>query len=524
MINTLIVDDEILLRKGLIALIDWKALGFQITGEASNGLEANEFIENNAVDLVISDIRMPIVSGIDLMRSVRERQKDIKFIILSGYDDFSYAQNALKYGAVSYVLKPFEEEEMVAELQKVKNDIEQSAREERKRTELEATAVDVFLSMLLNNKVDKVSFESNLSRLPIKFSGEEYQVMVLELNLTGILDKPAASPLIQRLTGILKSNYQGEALLIPDYNKPVYEIVYILNGRSCIGSANNIVRDLQALLKNSGITKYSIGIGSGVEGFEKVSQSYRNAKEALDFKISYGNKSVIYYTDIHESRNSSCHYPVELEFKIFEALRLKTSQKIELYIDDFFKHIKNSATNIKTIRQAVFKLISFCKHQPGTEYCNFDLSEIIPLITGYNDIDIIKEYVRHIFLDELSETGNESCNKRKKLIDDVKKYVGLHYSERITLEEISKTFFISKSYFCHVFKEHTGMNFYNYLNDFRIEKAKSLLKNTYYKNYEISEMIGFENSSYFNQLFKKVTGMTPCEYRDAEPCDANPPS
>ena len=514
MINTLIVDDEYLLRKGLIALIDWQTLGFQVVGEASDGSEAADFIENNPVDLVISDIRMPILSGIDLMRSVRERKKDVKFIILSGYDDFSYAQSALKYGAVSYVLKPFEEEEMVAELMKVKNDMERISRAEKERTELETAALNAFLLALVSNKVDKELFESNSSKLPINFPCEEYQVMVLELNLKSVLNSPEAEAFIKTLIRVFKANYQGEALFqTSECNKSLCEIIYMLNGRTCIDSANEMIRNLQTLLNDSEITKYNIGVGLEVAGFDKVSQSYRDAKEALDFKISFGNKSVIYYKNIQESKRSPFHYPLDLELKIFEALQLKTQQKLEIYINDFFEHIKSSASNIKTIRQSAIQLISSYKHQNGIEDNDLELCE---MITGFDDVDEIKEYLTHIFMSYLSEKAAESGKKGKKLIDDVKEYVSIHYSERITLEEISRIFFISRSYFCRVFKEYTGINFYNYLNDFRIEKAKFLLKNSYYKNYEICEMIGFENSSYFNQLFKKVTGMTPCEYRDAD--------
>lgn len=246
MIKVLIVDDEELLRKGLLALVDWNFYGFEIVGEASNGAEALQFMENHEVHVIITDIRMPVMDGIKLMEEVQARFPFCKIIVVSGYDDFNYAKAAIECGAVSYILKPMEEEDIIRVLEKTKKEFEKNVAE------------------IINNK--------------------------------------------------------------------------------------------------------------GIEFYKSVS-------------------------------------------------------------------------------------------------------------------------------------GN-------KLFEDIKQYINDNYSAKLSLEDISEKFFISKSHLCKLFKDETGMTFKNYLNKIRVEKAKELLRNSYDKVYEICYKLGFEDCSYFVKLFKEMTGVTPMEFRN----------
>jgi Response regulator containing CheY-like receiver domain and AraC-type DNA-binding domain len=510
MIQTLIVDDEELLRKGLIASMDWEALGFEIAGEALNGCEAQAFIESHPINLVISDIRMPLMDGVELMKSTMSRGKEIEFVILSGHDDFAYAQSAIRYGAASYVLKPFDIEEMEAELLKVKSKLETKAEGERIKNDLRTVARESFLKKLLENEITEEEYAADVRNIDVRFENEDFQVVVFQIDPSKT--SVAENVYIKDISDIFLENCSGEVLVDRSFGESS-RLILIANGWKGIEGLDGFLETLRSSFCDD--IGYSIGIGDKIKGAANVSCSYREANEALAYKLAYGSRTEVYYKDIKKFSGTFGTYPLNLELKLFEAINQENVDAVKLAVDEFFKSLCCSPViNLRSVKQSVYELLVSFKHRYYFNTKDFSLYQPFSALDDLNNLDDIHTYTTAIFLEHFPNQADDNHKRSRKLIDDVKRYVDSNYLNKITLEDISTKFFISKSHFCRTFKDMAGLNFYQYLNFVRIEKAKLLLKNSYYKNYEISEKIGFENTSYFNHLFKKMTGMTPYEYRE----------
>ncbi len=403
MLKVLLVDDEELLRRGLKAIVHWEENECHVVAEAENGEEALEIIQNTDVDIVITDIRMPIMDGIQLMKNIWEKKKYIKVIVISGYDEFAYAQKAMEYGGSCYVLKPIDEEEINYAIKQVKNEINEMHKQMALEGFMKCEAKESYLKKIISGEVTQKNYSREiLKALELVFLGEYYCVgccAVGEINVN--LKNQRA---IKEIEKIVNRDYNGEVFL----NRHNEICIVLCYSNQDAKSYSLFCESAQFLEKYTGKTVV-VGVGRRYTCFDKIAISYKEAQEAMKYGYSVEKTAVIEYERV-------------------------VSKK-----DD-------------------------------------------------NSVAL-------------------------SIVDQARKYIEAHYFEKVTLDELVLELYVSKSYFCKIFRDVTGYSFGSYLNNYRIEKAKMLLRDHRYKNYEISYIVGFEDSSYFNQVFKKSVGVTPRRYR-----------
>jgi Response regulator containing CheY-like receiver domain and AraC-type DNA-binding domain len=527
MIKLLIIDDESDIREGIKCSIDWDKNDILIIGEASNGVEALDVINKTFPDLILVDIRMPLMNGLQLIESLSSTHPYIKAIIVSGYDDFSYAKKALSLGAIDYLLKPCGPDEILEAVLKAKVSIEKY----RKETELiNKYKIDSFenhqfirnkyLVSLLNEKIihadplmDKFDF------IDLEISKNNFTLMIIRFdNYYDLIEKSAVQDIemmkyaaINISQEILRSQYICEVFEYKD------DIIALINTDKTTELQAALMEKLKSEIRNCLKTTVSIGISDHCDQINKLHNSYKEAINAVEHKFFTGENSTIYYNHIKNSYLDNKSYPINLEKQVINTIESGSKEEIEKNFNAFFKTIIEKDTNkkhlLKVCRTFLFSIYHFVVENNG------DGNEIM------KEIDELSEATRCSTIDQLNSEvykivllAYEKLNHNKignKFVQNAMDYINDNYDKNIDLETVAKNIYISPSYVSSLFKQVLGINFVDYLHKFRLKKACSLLKDNKLKAYEVAYMVGYNDDKYFSQIFKKYLGLTPSQYRDS---------
>lgn len=525
MLKVLIVDDEFLVRLALKSSLDWHTLGFNIIEEAENGEDALNYIHQFKPDVVITDISMPKLDGISLIKEVKQHYPSIEFIILSCHNDFEYVREGLKLGAADYILKlSMNLEELTALLLKLRDKIQAS-----KKAPLNET-------LALPPKQDKLNFifklfkeafissehlEKEASNLGLNFTGAYFLVVLLQVDKKAFSNtfeypEPSTYVIEDFIKNILKGFNIGELIMLEDT-----KYMYIFN----FDSLNDYLKQyttIQTLCHETIdlIDKFlhleiSCGMGTPIEGIENLKKSYDQAYDALKFNFYTGNKSLNLYTDLPQTPY------VALEDTLYQNL-VQTIEKVDLsqLKSAFFSWLDSIKKEQSLNRQMLKKIIHEFLIMLEKNIKLYIQSDIVFESTKKAYLDIQKVYYLDDIIeiiDSCLETFIEECRRydftfcRKEVLL-AKEYVLEHFNEDIKVSTISKYINMNADYFSHIFRKETGTNFIDYLNGVRINKAKEYMLLNKYKIYEIAYMVGYKDESYFVKKFKKETGFKPLEY------------
>lgn len=534
MLKILIVDDEDLTRKGMIKIINRAQCEFEVVGEARNGLEALYFIEKNPPQVVITDIQMPLMDGRELVNKLETKYPLIRKIVLSGFNDFNYVRTTMKSGAVDYLLKPVDNEELVNLLKKIEDDIHQE--NERKQCERDLTIKlreslpllkDEFICELLTGKkllknevIDRleyfnIHFEGMYSVLIISVDNYRFIAQNLgqdEAKLKAFIVRNIAEEIISNNTSFFSYEKDGNfiaAVSIPNND---------------ISKLNNIVDELYNMLLRFSGFRFTISIGDTVDDVMFLKKSYCDAKNKLKYR----------FYDV----KSSCIYQKHAN----EYMQYGVNDKSDSYRENFITNLKNciEIIDLKAVSETIneyYGLLNYLKLEPGeaiklfTEACikvQMNTAEceksLIDLygheysfgkeLGVFDTLDAMKTYTIDIFESIVKNVEKVRKTKDKKMVEVVKTYIQKHYNEDVSLNKIVEITYLSPSYVCDLFKNQTGENIINYLTKVRIEKAKILLKDIKVKTYEVGLQVGYEDPTYFSKVFKKAVGVTPSQYRN----------
>jgi two-component system response regulator YesN len=517
MYSVVLIDDDPLTVKALEQCIDWEKFSLQVSATFYNGEDAKEFIIREKPEIVLTDIRMPKMDGIQLMNEVRNNKIQSKIIILSAYDDFFYAQKAIHYGASGYLLKPLDEEqleEMMFEIvDKINNEKKKARMLELMDDCLCNTHVEI-LKRILSRNICKEEIQEVLEKLGLEIAETSYILMVsqiLEREQKASGSKVDDLFLLNQIKSQFK-DYPGSTSMYADKNK----ILYIIKDAQKVPDLNNIpklVKHIEQLLASYGYAcTFTVG-----EPFITVDEIQRHIREIIHKSkfYFYEPKRIIYTSQIKQTMDMETQWlGFEKSENIIEKIILGQSfeqiEEITTVIDELEKN-KNVDPTI--IYKEILDLLNFLKRS----FINRELTTIQKLenindedIKKYKNLEELRNYLKELFNGIAEEI--KATNETKYIIEKAKKYAKQHLSEPITLEDITDEIKISKNYFCNLFKEETGETFWDYLTKVRVDKAKELL-HTDMKNYEVALQVGYENPSYLSKVFKKYVGITPSEYR-----------
>ncbi|MBD3919920.1 helix-turn-helix domain-containing protein [Paenibacillus sp. PR3] len=532
MMNVIIVDDEILMRIGLKSMIDWESYGFHIVGEAANGKEAMELAQLYMPELIITDIKMPVMDGIELIREASSKLQHCQYVILSCLDEFQYAKEAVRLGAVDYLIKSdIKQQQLLDVLDIVKQNAE-------KRMQGNADGI------LQKHYKEGIGFlkETLFKEMFSGFRQEEDILRSREpLNIRLTPDRMVVVKLrIDRFEEIkLKYVEQDEKLLryavlnmleelIPrKWNKELIvessaEYILVLNvpsdkSNSDVGEAlamdrlDDLFTSLTVAMKDFLHITISIGVSGTVPGFGGLRRAYLEADTALKERFFVSQDEVVYYQSLGWKPREDDSFGLSREEEDQFRRMLEDGGDGAAYLEKLRNRLDAGGVTERASRKSyirVLSLITSCYPSvpwfgPGdSPYERLLREERLADVHG-----IVLEYLKQC------QTQNDVLYESRSYAEQASEMIRQQYAEDISLQSVARQINVNPSYLSRVFKQETGSNFVSFLTEVRMEKAKQLLQNKQMKVYEVADRVGYPNTAYFSKLFKKLMGQTPEEYR-----------
>lgn len=529
MIGLMLVDDEERARHGIRTLIDWETHGIRICGEARDGEEALQLLKNVHADILMTDIRMPVMDGLELIERVAEQYPSVRRIIMSGYDDFGYARKALAFGACEYLLKPSRTQEILEAVLKQA----EAVREERNREELSEQLAAGFREsfpllkertlsrLILSSSPPYERLLSNLRLNGVAFPYHLFGVLVLEIDNFHSLQQRYSSEDIELFKYALKNI--AEETLTPKLHCATFEhedhIVVIVNTGELADSADLILwaETLQANVASHLKFSASVGIGSLEPGVAHLHVSYKQAIAALERRYFTGAEKIVTYLAAEGDEPDQTSYPLAEEKAILHAVAAGDGEETILRLEEFNRALKPESTSkehvLKSALALVFALYRFCIER------NINTSEVFG-----KDLTRLSSIMSHSSLEAITVSLADFLNKIRGQLDEKKNsnkllqaavdFMKQNYRKDISRETVAREVFITPGYLSLLFKQELKTSFVECLHQIRTEKAAGLLKDRSLRISDIAYEVGYNDEKYFFQVFKKYTGMTPSQYRN----------
>ncbi|HEX2945173.1 MAG TPA: response regulator [Clostridia bacterium] len=546
MLKMIIADDEYIVRDGLKTIIPWEQYGIEVIAEAVDGQEALDLCRELKPDILFTDIRMPMLDGLEVAMELQEQNSGIKIIIISGVQDFNYAKTALSVNAEGYILKPVKIPELKEVITKVVNGINL---EREKKFELENLQdqlernLPVIREKFMRNWIlgvykSEAEIASNLEYLHISLdAGEGIVIAVLQIddyyNTVRDMSENDKQLLFLSMTNlaedVLNAYNAGVCSLINDN-----EFIVVFN--------RDFVRDNRHMDICGEITKnmakfmgvsVSAGIGRIVYDLLHANISYKEAQTALQYSFYTGKNSLLSINDIDNINNLSeesigrkdilYSNLYELENRIINTMKLGNVETVESCMNELFERI-NAVGNLPVdyVQNICLEMVY------AASRAAYDLNESFDdIVSGRFDllnsiqksvsIFELQKFLKSVFVKAAAYFSKKYNQKNNKVIARIKDTIRQRYRENIGISSISDEIYLSPNYISHIFREETGETITQYITKVRMEKAKELLRSSDVKILEIAEYLGFENAHYFSTVFKKYTGIHPQKFRANAP-------
>jgi len=516
MYKMIFVDDEAIVRAGISTCVPWDEVGFQLSAVFEHGLEALEYIRENQVDVVLSDINMPRMSGLELSRVLGEKFPDIIVILLTGYDDFEYAQEAIRNQVREFILKPITRTELSSVLKTIKEELDRE-RDKRRTQDLLQAKLDQSFPLLKERFLCRLISDSvNIDKLPDRREfyqwvdlGSLYQIVVVKIPVSwSELERFSLGEFLKGFTKeedeVFFSRVEDLILLLQEYD---HERL-----KTYTGTLTSEAFDFASNLDKSMI---SIGCGEVVNRISLLERSYQGACSAVDYSRSMGLSQVVTVEEIRDRQAPSPEKLNHYASEIMTHLKDGRAQDCLLILKTFTEYLESryqTTRQLSSIFLHLYTRISAFVRDLDLILPDDPLSQLNPVVfeSLSSAEDAFKSLI-HDIDDQIGQRRNDALLSR---IDRAKEIIQQKFRDKdFSLKDICRELFLSTSQFSLLFKEGTEMTFVEYLTLVRMEEAKQLLWSTDLKGYEIAESVGFSDPRYFSIIFKKHTGMTAMEYR-----------
>ena len=535
-IKVFLVEDEMVIRRGIKNSIDWEKEGYIFCGEASDGELAYPMIIKEKPDILITDIRMPFMDGLELCKLVKKELPNIKILILSGYDEFDYAKEAIRLGVTEYLLKPISSGKLLEAL----NGVSESIRREKEDKDLVRKYME---EMRENTEHEKQKFfeqmiAGNLSMADALETGKKY-----EMNLSAGM----YNLLLFRFT-LGEENRKSRELLgeaeyaiekLTERLEYVFEFQRGVEGWAFLLMADNeeqmservkeLSKDLEEIMKNYSTIAYFGGIGQPVARLRELEESFREAERALAARFTMELNRIISVEDIRMAQNVDTLDDIEItSFGEIEKTRTMLEKflnngaedEIDEFVDVYINELPEE--NLKSvlmcqyiIMDAYIVMMSFCEKIEGIEgEMQAQSEELKNSMKTIQTLEEIKNYIRMLLKKIIGVRDTISGRRYSDIIEIAKDQIRKTYmSDEISLNTIAAEVGMSPSYFSSIFSKEMGKTFVEYLTEIRMDRAKELLMCSSMKTSEIGYEVGYKDPHYFSYIFKKTQNCTPKEFR-----------
>lgn len=535
-IKVFLVEDEMVIRRGIKNSIDWEKEGYIFCGEASDGELAYPMIIKEKPDILITDIRMPFMDGLELCKLVKKELPNIKILILSGYDEFDYAKEAIRLGVTEYLLKPISSGKLLEAL----NGVSESIRREKEDKDLVRKYME---EMRENTEHEKQKFfeqmiAGNLSMADALETGKKY-----EMNLSAGM----YNLLLFRFTLGEENRKSGELLGEAEYAieklterlEYVFEFQRGVEGWAFLLMADNeeqmservkeLSKDLEEIMKNYSTIAYFGGIGQPVARLRELEESFREAERALAARFTMELNRIISVEDIRMAQNVDTLDDIEItSFGEIEKTRTMLEKflnngaedEIDEFVDVYINELPEENLKSVLMRQyiimdAYIVMMSFCEKIEGIEgEMQAQSEELKNSMKTSQTLEEIKNYIRMLLKKIIGVRDTISGRRYSDIIEIAKDQIRKTYmSDEISLNTIAAEVGMSPSYFSAIFSKEMGKTFVEYLTEIRMDRAKELLMCSSMKTSEIGYEVGYKDPHYFSYIFKKTQNCTPKEFR-----------
>ncbi len=539
MYKLFIVEDEETIRNGLVHHICWEDWGFAICGNASNGKKALDQIRARDVDVVFTDVRMPVMDGLELARLIKEEvDPSIKVVILSGFGEFIYAQKSLEYGVFHYILKPIKLDQLADVFGKLKLEMDETQKERAEVAKLKSKVTEsrriytdkLFNSLIKGQAAEIESLEIAFADVQVMPKGMYYSCAVFDVDNRGLLSSEEQSQLkslldhsvpgwiyqfevedMESFTYFLKDDKRRMVLLRNSSNCKLDEWLLVIQQ-----VRSHFETSLLEKMGVSGITM-SAGVGMIVEDAWSLKESYAQACEALAYRMHIGAGSVIIGNELpplRKLKSLELQLIREKEKQLIGRLTAN-GENLESFVEEIFGILgRDGSIDSVHIKKIIEQVLNNVSRQVAESYPKwkgqFDDAGSIDQLT---DMKGLLNYTK-IWVCAISKQHHDGSHMEgRNLIKKIKDYVADQYHRSITLNEISEKYFLNASYFSWLFKQETGITFSAYLTALRMEAAKEMLREDTHKVYEIAEYVGYQDYRNFCKTFKKNVGVSPKDYK-----------
>ena len=524
--SVLLVDDEEEVIDAIQNKIEWENLGFDVIGSAENGVKALELCEKNQPDVVITDIKMPYMDGLELSRHLKDEYPGTRVILFTGFDEFEYAKEAVHLEIEEYLLKPVNAQELTEALKRLKESLDKERAEQVNVQKLQNYYMESlpllqtnFFISLLEGRVREQELDSYISDYQIEMTMKENVVVVFHASTHHIQEN--MTPLLLSISvekgveNMMLDNWKGRAFT---YLGNTVLIVGLPSSTDITRLTDECDRFCKWADRMMGAT-VTAGVGRPVDNLADLSASYDGAREAVSYRVLYGTKRAINIAEIapHEEQDVSTSEHTQLT-ELFKAIHMGSEEMVSQSVDAVVEAIHQEAKTVNQYNLAAMEMVGSWYRFCTNNYLNFDE------FTGgvkdpYKEVQqmdesMLKTWLMTVAISIREQLKNARNNSLQSIIVQAKQLVQNRFNDPdLSLDLVCSELGVSNSYFSSVFKKETGQAFIAYLTEYRMKQAAKRIVETQEKNYEIAEHVGYLDANYFSYVFKKHFGLSPSRYR-----------
>ncbi|NLU32195.1 MAG: response regulator [Clostridiaceae bacterium] len=531
MYRAIIVDDEELVCKGLRKYFDWSEYNIEILGDFPDGQKAYQYVRENPIDLLITDVRMPHMDGITLATHVRELYPDVKIIFVSGYDDVAYLKKALKVDAIDYILKSIDLDELRETVSRVVKIMDAENARKKELADMEELLNQSFpllqerllLTLIRDDPEDQANIRERMEFLNIPLDDERsYCVLVLQLQryyslYSGMTERERQliSLKIQEECRKIGMKY-GEAVCFKSRTSE-YVMIISLDEEGYEDKLLQVSEEIQTFIRDYMDGSVYIGISSMFTGLKNIKTAYTNAVNAISNRYLLDDKLPI-SIDKYVTDSEMKDFREKARKDLLECLSQGDTERIADVLNELFARIGEEFDHNDQQNLMIYLLllpsgiINDLKVRTENAYSN--QRAILEQFLCCKDFHEQCDFIQSMYTQVASLMQNLSKTHSNAIIDQVRRMIEERYKEQISISTLAEEVYLTPTYLCVLFKQTTGSTINEYLTMTRLEKAKQLLADSNIKLYDVCYEVGYLSPSYFSRLFKKYVGISPSEYRN----------
>lgn len=522
--KVLLVDDEAEVRHTIVEKLDWAALGFCVVGEASNGEEALDLCEQLAPDVIMTDIKMPFMDGLELCRRAKQLLPGVKTAIFSGFDEFEYAKEAIHLEVEEYILKPVNAQEMAQVFRRIREGIDKEVEERRNLEKLRRhyqqslpLMRQQLLLSLFEGSMDAGQIDALLREYDLDLQAGQYCVAILKYEQEQTGDEAKLYP--YSLQNMLEESLgkQHTVKVLQSFGRIAMLFLLPQNAhlQTVVADLNQLYVPAQKLLG----LRLSVGLGRAYPALQDIARSYSEAVEAMDYQAVVGAGQCIYIADVRPEIVVSDVWVVRYVDDILRQIKIGRAEDLRGIFDELLHYLRNKQLARPQhqmlqmgLATELMKLIH--DYQLAGYTGEIETALLNNTVHPFDSFEESDQFFRNICEELRMLLARQRSANTKKMVETSKQYIGEHFvNSDLSVDMLCSVLNVSPAYFSTIFKRETGESFVAYLTRMRLEKAVEYLCGTDDKAYLIAGNVGYADPNYFSYVFKKNYGVSPSKYR-----------